>query len=437
MRHLSSLYFGAMVWIVILAPAYSQLPTKPPEFQPVQPIQPPKLPPNAVPQIPVRLGADLVVETIEILVSNPGDNPAFATGRPIYTHSSVNIRPIFKNIGTTTANIEDVSWALTGGPTIPQGTLYGRTFGGRLRGALAPNATTTGSLGYFGPGQVAAGTYTINVTVDSANRVVELSEINNVTSVSLTVLPSNLYTGQADLRFGTVSVTEDTSNPYSLKRNYVVDATVINAGTFPAYLHGNGVIRAEKNLTTSHSEGYFVSLFPNQTKTIRFSASVDYGATLTETLTTDSMQLVAESDETNNSYTLTIAAPPRPISAIGDLVITDAYFEYFPNPNRFYFLKVTLRNHGPGTVTICDHYSWVTKNAPEGLGWVANAPQHPVQLGPGQSYTPSTSARQSLSQGAFSLTLEANPNRTIPERHYTNNSYTFTVRIPEDVRTSP
>jgi hypothetical protein len=173
-------------------------------------------------------------------------------------------------------------------------------------------------------------------------------------------------------------------------------------------------------------------LVPGQTKTVRFTAAVDHGSTATFTFQTDAFQQVAESNETNNTYSLSLSAPPKPVSDIGDLVIADAYFAHTPS-NGLYWLVVTLRNNGLGTVTICES-SWTTRNVDSGLSWAGNSPGSPVTIPAGQTWVAPYSAKPSLPQGAFTVTIEANYLRSVPEPNYANNLYSFTVQLPQDIR---
>jgi subtilase family serine protease len=338
---------------------------------------------------------------------------------------------VIKNVGDASTNVSRVSWQVVKGPLVYEGQLPPSSGGGVLGGSLAPGATTTGLLEYFGPGQVIAGTYELTITVDATNSLNESNEANNGLTTSLPILTSNRYTGQPDLRT-TASATEDTSNQCSSARRYDVTSVTTNAGTFPAYVHGNFVVQASTGLTTLHNEGYWILINPGASKTIVYSASLAFGTSKQFTFLADPKELVREGTDANNLYTLTIDAPPKSASGTGDLVVSEAFFEHTPT-NGLYWLQVTLKNQGPGSVTICE-YSWSTQNAPAGLSWSANAPQFPTTLAAGQTWKTPTSARQSLPSGTFSVTIQVNPSGAVPETNTGNNLHTFTVRIPEDVR---
>ena len=236
------------------------------------------------PDLIAQSGPDIQLSLAELLVSNPGDS-SFAAGRTIYTHSRVRIRIYYRNTGTEEVNLSGVSWRVTDGP-LPGG----RTVSQQV--TLQQGDEGFDVLPWFGPGEAAAGSYTIGIIFDDTDKIDEISEENNSMVIPFTVLQSNLYSGKPNLAFVGVDARLSSDACGSMPRYYTFDATVINKGGFPASIHGNNVIQADQPLSTDHNEGFHITLEPQERKTISFTASFQAGETRTIAFRTDAWEQV-------------------------------------------------------------------------------------------------------------------------------------------------
>ena len=373
-----------------------------------------------------KIGPDIQLLKVDLMVFNPGDS-LYAADRPIYTHSRVRLNPHFKNIGNRPADLHNVGWQVVEGPI-----LKGRVVSQQI--ILEPGSADSDVLEYFGPGQLAAGTYIVKVVFDNTCKIKELSESNNAAAVTFTVQPSPLYSGQPNLAFVGVVPTLISAAACGGPRRYAFDATAINSGTFPADINGNDVIQGDAPLKTDHNQGFTIMLLPGETKTIRFTASLPPGTSQALKFYADKWERLSESDESDNQFTLALQVPSLQANEIGDLVVHEAYFEYTPT-NELYWLVVEIKNLGPATVMLCEgQRMWSTVNAPPDLGWAGSIPNYNVDVKPGDLCTPSTSARRSLPSGTFTITIRVDPDNLLPETDESNNDYSLTVTLPRDIR---
>ncbi|MFA6923502.1 MAG: CARDB domain-containing protein [Bacteroidales bacterium] len=368
---------------------------------------------------------DMELSKVEILVLNPGDK-AYSANQPIYTHSSVRLCIYYKNIGTALINLAKVQWNILDGPFNKGRTLSQKKI-------LAPGEEDTDVLNYFGAGEVKAGDYNIRVCFDYNKILDEASTQNNTITQNFKVIESNKFTGLPDLKFVAVTSKLDTATSCGNTNNYIFDATVINAGNFPASILGNYLITADAPLTTDYNEGYNITLMPQQTKTIQFKASFQNGTKQTIKFISDKSNQVKESDKTNNTATIDINIPHVSNDVKGDLIVDEAHFE-FTKSNQLYWLVVKIKNVGIGTIKLCQNTPiWTTVDAPNGFSWTGTTANKYVFFKPGDIYEPSTTAVHQISNGIYKFKIKVNYNSLYPETNENNNISEFTIRIPEDL----
>jgi hypothetical protein len=117
---------------------------------------------------------------------------------------------------------------------------------------------------------------------------------------------------------------------------------------------------------------------------------------------------------------------------MGDLVITDAYIEYTKG-NRYYWMRVEIKNIGPNPVKFCRYQAiWRTIDYPTGLWWGSVAPG--LIVNPGEVCKVGSSGKSEMPNGEYSFILKVDPDDLRTETNERNNSYRFTVKVPEDVR---
>lgn len=384
------------------------------------------------PAVIIRNSPDLVLTRVELLVFNPGDS-LYAAGGPIYTHSSTRWRIYVKNVGTVPAPLNNLCWGIIQGPKLDS-----RVFSQNGK-TLAVGEETYDVLSYSGPNELAAGNYTFQVKVDTLDGLKESSESNNITTVQYQVLQSNLYSGLPDLKFQKVEVKQQPrSNTVCREKvKYIIEATVINAGSFPANIHGNSVVKVDPNLPTDYNAGYNISIEPGKTVMVPYKTEFNPGTSATFTFSTDKNKTCTESNENNNTQTITITVPDVDPSGAKkfDLVIDEIYFEYTPS-NKLYWLQVIIKNSGPDTITLCqDTPMWVTEVYPAGFWWQGSTNNYNVTLAPGQTYNPGTSALRALPNGTYNFTIRLDPGNVLPETNENNNIRQVQLRVPEDMRT--
>jgi hypothetical protein len=370
-----------------------------------------------------QLAKDLKLLGVDLLVLNPGDS-RYAANQRISTDSRVRLFVRYKNAGVLPINLKGISWGVVEGPL-----LESRIFSQEK--TLKTGDEDSDVLNYFGPGKLEPKKYTIKVELDSPNKSGDTDRSNNSLVRQFEVHPSSLYSGLPDMRIREVRAGALSS--CGRTRNYQIAATAVNAGTAPADIHGNNIINVDPPLKTDYNAGFNVTVPPKSAVTVKYEAALEAGSTHRYTFTTDKWGQLKESDETNNSYLLTLQVPPSAAGEKCDFVISEAYLEFTPN-NQLYWLVVKIKNLGSNPVTLCqDMVIWETVEHPPGFGWIGTIPSYPLTLKPGDVFEPSTSAFKQMPKGTYAFKIKVDPRNLFEETNKNNNTYTLTARVPEDL----
>lgn len=373
----------------------------------------------------VLLKSDIELNRVEFLILNPGENK-YSPYQEIFTTSNVRLKVYYKNVGKLAISPYGLEWKVIEGPVIISKTISGTK-------VLYPGDEDWDIVEYFGAGRIEKGDYELKIRFDNSNRLNEISKENNVLSSQFTVSQSTIFNGLPDLRFVGVIPTKDTLRSCGNSNFYYFDATVINDGSFPAYIHGNNVISAEAPLKTKHNTGYYINILPKEKKTIQFENTSRDGSTQNLRFTIDKWQQLKESDEANNDFLLEFSVSPIDTGQIGDLTVEEASIEYTSN-NKLYWLNVKIKNSGKAKIKLCpEQIICKSFDAPSFLinTWTTN--NYPVYLSAGDVYKPSGSATKNLPEGTYKFSIIVDPNNNYPETEENNNSKVFILRVPEDL----
>ena len=215
-------------------------------------------------------------------------------------------------------------------------------------------------------------------------------------------------------------------------RSYQIIATAVNAGTAPAAMDANNVIHVDPPLKTNFQTGTH-TVKPKEVITVKFEADLEAGSTHQFTFMADQLQQLKESNETNNSYVLTLKVPPVEANEKGDLTVSAAFLE-FVQSNQTYWLVVRIKNLGPNPVTLCkDMVVWETSRHPPDFSMIGVMSDSRT-LKPGEVCEPSTSAFYQMPKGTYTFIIQVDPRNLLEETNKSNNIYILTARVPEDLR---
>ncbi|HEY0687916.1 MAG TPA: CARDB domain-containing protein [Kribbella sp.] len=223
------------------------------------------------------------------VIGTPAPNPDLIVSSTSWTPASPNeTSPI-----TLSATVQNIGSAAAGATTV-NFNLGGTVVGSAPVGALNAGASTTVS---FGAGPRPMGTYTVSSVVDPTNAIVEQNNDNNTFTA-----PSQLVIAQApgpDLQV--LSITSNPPNP-AVGAQVTFTVAVNNRGTSAS---AASTTRLTVGGTTLN--GSTASIAAGTTANVAISGSwtaTSGGATLTATA--DATNVVAETNETNNTLSQSI-----------------------------------------------------------------------------------------------------------------------------------
>ena len=204
--------------------------------------------------------------------------------------------------------------------------------------SLASNATYAGSATFTTTTTTAPGTYTLFLKTDGrgasngsgtntdAGRVAEAFEGNKAYAIPIT-LPAKPDLRVTSASVGTVSMQQN--GTYNIPVTYTVTnvggSTALASWTDLAFLSGDAVLdTTDPNLSGSWSQGTSLTAGASYTKTITFTATASTAPgnytvfvktdahTTSGIFTNTDAGVVAEGDETNNTFALAVTLPARP-----------------------------------------------------------------------------------------------------------------------------
>ena len=368
------------------------------------------------------LKMDLKLISLDLLVLNPGDS-IYQANRPLTMDSWVRLFVRYKNAGILPIDLNGVKWGVVEGPILDS-----RDFS--VPKTLKSGEEDSDVLDYFGPGTLEPKAYLIKVGLDCTGKLAETDKSNNSLVRSFEVKPSTLYSGLPDMRIQQVQA--NVLSSCGKTRSYQIIATAVNAGTAPAAMDANNVIHVDPPLKTNFQTGTH-TVKPKEVITVKYEADLEAGSTHQFTFMADQLQQLKESNETNNSYVLTLKVPPVEANEKGDLTVSAAFLE-FVQSNQTYWLVVRIKNLGPNPVTLCkDMVVWETSRHPPDFSMIGVMSDSRT-LKPGEVCEPSTSAFYQMPKGTYTFIIQVDPRNLLEETNKSNNIYILTARVPEDLR---
>lgn len=206
---------------------------------------------------------------------------------------------------------------------------------------LAAGASTTISFQYAFP---RAGNFTTIVELDTGKAVAEFNESNNIELLSITVQRAviDLIITQFKVEPAPGVVVSEINNGKNPVVNRLAKATITvkNVGNAPA---GFFTINWKPGPLVADLMDSVSGLNPNRQRTIIFDFTYDRAGTFNTTATVDSTNQVRESNEGNNSKTISVVVEPER----ADLIITRfVLLPASPVQGLPVEARVTVRNQG-------------------------------------------------------------------------------------------
>ena len=195
-----------------------------------------------------------------------------------------------KNSGTASAAASKVAYAID---TIPTSS---NAYGTNSFGSLSANMWQYSPIDFIVTGNLSVGTHTLYVAADSGNTVSESNEANNVAALTFTVL------GKSDFKVLSASAPDTIKAGSSFNLNYTI--TNSGQGSPNSYTYAAIYFDGRANAV---SYDIIKNLSPGATQSITDTFST-YGVskgTHTLTITSDALNFANESNELNNSKTVT------------------------------------------------------------------------------------------------------------------------------------
>ena len=195
-----------------------------------------------------------------------------------------------KNSGTGSAAASKVGYSVD---TLPTASSNGGT---NSFGALTANSWNSSPIDFVNTSNLSVGTHTLYVTSDVANSVAETNESNNTSALTFTVL------GKSDFTVSAATTPDTVKAGGTFKLNYTVTNT--GQGNPNYYTYAAVYFDGRANAV---SYDIIKNLNPGASQSITdiFSTYGVAKGTHTLTITSDALNFVNESNELNNSKTIT------------------------------------------------------------------------------------------------------------------------------------
>jgi hypothetical protein len=287
---------------------------------------------------------------------------------------------------------------------------------------IPPGGTYTG-IQY--PGNASAGTFPVTFKVDPSNVVAETDESNNSLTSSYTIGAA----GKPDL-----AITSITLEPAMLPStaNAKLQVTIKNEGTGVADLEGGGRYIIKSVGADVVRKTGVMNLLPGASMTVVCEPARLVGGSNTWNLMVDPDNLVAETNESNNTKSLTASLVSGGFGH-PDLIITqittDPAQPTVANNGKFI---VTLKNQGTAEAIIPDDWPYMDETVqgpgstttPNGIKMTGG-----LHLAPGATVN-GIKYHAVTGPGTYTITFRADSDNVVPESNEGNNAkaLTFTVK---------
>jgi trimeric autotransporter adhesin len=281
----------------------------------------------------------------------------------------------------------------------------------KTMGALAVGASVTVTYTFTTPINTTDSTMTLTVKADPGNLIVESDETNNTASKIISI-----GAGLPDLDI-TVLSTDKTS--YEAGATVTVTATVKNIGLVSM---PSSVLRLTPgSLAVQDKTMSALPVGSSATVTYTFTAPITtMDSTVTLTVKADPVNLVAESDETNNTATKTISID----AGLPDLdIIALSTDKTSYEAGATVTVTATVKNIGLVSVS-----GSILRLTPGSLA-VQDKNVGTLAVGASATVTYTFTAPINVMSSTMTLTVAADPTNLIAESDETNNTATMTVSI--------
>ena len=394
--------------------------------------------------------------TLAIAESNESDNSYTKT---ITVSSLPNLTPYQPSgwsdkivVSTTTGTTTDnspllttdtlyVDWAVINNGNAAAGAFYTSLYvDGVFKSSwytASLSSTYYASISDYNIGSLSAGTHTLTITADSGFSVVEGNESDNsyTKTIAVTQLQPDLTPYQPPSWADKIVVARNTGTTTDSSTLTPVDTLYVNwavinngnaaAGAFSTSLYVDGVFNHSWN-TTSLSSGYYT--YAND-----FSIGSLSPGSHTITITADSGLSVAESNESNNSYTKTIyvyapnLTPNQPTGWSDKIVVsttigTTTDSATLSTADTLY-VDWSVINNG-SVATASRFYTAIYVDGVFKTSWFTDPPL----AASGTAFVNDYSIG-SLTAGTHTITVTADYTGTIVESNEGDNSYTKTITV--------
>ena len=325
------------------------------------------------------------------------------------------------NLGQAQSPASTTSYYLSGNIVLDSADLR---LGGRDVPALAPGASHEGSAGIAVPAQTSPGTYSLIAKADSADAIVESSEVNNTRRVSIQVGPDltvSALSGPAAAGPGTTILVSDTT---------------MNDGAAPAaasvtrfYLSMNLTVDAADVPLQSRS---VPSLAPAAVHTATTAVTIPAG-TVTGLFYllagADAEGSVAEAVETNNTRFLSLRVGP-------DLAITALAAPAQAAAGAAVLVTETTANIGQGAAPASSTALYLSANYSLDAADVRlsnGRPVPPLAAGASSTFGTTVTLPTGLAPGLWYVFAKADDVQAVAEVMESNNTRYAVVRIGPDL----
>jgi subtilase family serine protease len=347
--------------------------------------------------------------------------------------------------GLTTADILYVSWAVVNNGNAAAGAFYVYLY---VDGAYRTywtvsslNANTYAPANNYSIGSLSAGTHTIMITADATGAITESNESDNSYTKTITVSNPSLPNlvpyqpaGWSDkiVVSRTTGTTTDSTSLTTADTLYV-DWAVGNIGTaatgsgFYNTLYVDGVVKTAPYYGASLAAG-------GNAATFDYSIGSLSAETHTIMIIVDSGFQIAESNESDNSYTktITVSSPSLPNltpyqpSGWSDKIVvsrttgTTTDSTSLTTADTLYVDWAVINN---GNATASGVYVYLYVDGVYKTYW------YTASLGVNNYMPPTDYSIGSLSAGTHTITITADPGGSIAESNEGDNSYTKTITV--------